>query len=123
MSGIIYESETGEGLGRFEIDLGDGRNMTVNVTSEGIIMDVFGLQEDEADGMVHDDLHLGTAGMMFDEWAEWVEDTSRWNLPDTDCQHCGERIHLQGVYVDRTGGDVCCADKFTENNENGSHQP
>ena len=73
--------------------------------------------------MVHDDLHLGTAGMMFDEWAEWVEDTSRWNLPDTDCQHCGERIHLQGVYVDSTGGDVCCADKFTENNENGSHQP
>jgi len=123
MSGIIYESETGEGLGRFMIDLGDGRNMTVNVTSEGVIMDVFGLQENDADGMVHDDLHLGTAGMMFDEWAEWVEDTSRWNLPDTDCRHCGQRIHLQGVYVDSTGGDVCCADKFTENNENGSHQP
>jgi hypothetical protein len=123
MSGIIYESETGEGLGRFMIDLGDGRNMTVNVTSEGVIMDVFGLQENDADGMVHDDLHLGTAGMMFDEWAEWVEDTSRWNLPDTDCRHCGQRIHLQGVYVDGTGGDVCCADKFTENNENGSHQP
>ena len=123
MSGIIYESETGEGLGRFMIDLGDGRNMTVNVTSEGVIMDVFGLQENDADGMVHDDLHLGTAGMMFDEWAEWVEDTSRWNLPDTDCRHCGQRIHLQGVYVDGTGGDGCCADKFTENNENGSHQP
>ena len=123
MTGIIYESETGEGLGRFMIDLGDGRNMTVNVTSEGVIMDVFGLQENDADGMVHDDLHLGTAGMMFDEWAEWVEDTSRWNLPDTDCRHCGQRIHLQGVYVDGTGGDVCCADKFTENNENGSHQP
>ena len=73
MSGIIYESETGEGLGRFMIDLGDGRSMTVNVTDEGIIMDVYGLQEDEANGMVRDDLHLGTVGMMFDEWAEWVQ--------------------------------------------------
>ncbi len=40
------------------------------------------------------------------------------------CQHCGTRIWVKdGVYVDGTGGDVCCADKFTENNENGSHQP
>ena len=51
----------------------------------------------------------------------WVENTSYWN-----CRHCGQQIHLQRprlVYVDGTGGDVCCADKFTENNENGSHQP
>jgi len=41
----------------------------------------------------------------------------------TDCRHCGERIHMKGVYVDSTGGDVCCADKFTEKNENGQHQP
>ena len=116
MTGIIYESETGDGLGRFEIDLGDGRNMTVNITGEGIIMDVF----QNHPGF---DEHLGTAGMMFDEWAEWVEDTSRWNLPDTDCRHCGQRIHLQGVYVDGTGGDVCCADKFMEKNENGEHRP
>jgi hypothetical protein len=127
MSGIIYESETGEGLGRFMIDLGDGRNMTVNVTSEGIIMDVYERQPEGGDydllNTSDEDVHLGTAGMMFDEWADWVEDTSRWNLPDTDCQHCGERIHIKGVYVDGTGGDVCCADKFTENNENGSHRP
>ena len=123
MTGIIYESETGDGLGRFEIDLGDGRNMTVNVTEEGIIMDVFGLQEDEANGMVRDDRHLGTAGMMFDEWAEWVSEVAPFDLPDTDCRHCGERIHIKGVYVDSTGGDVCCADKFTEKNENGSHRP
>ena len=57
---------------RTEIDLGDGRHMTINITHEGIIMDVFGVQEDESNGMVRDDLHLGTAGMMFDEWAEWV---------------------------------------------------
>ena len=43
MSGIIYGSETGEGLGRFEIDLADGthRFMMVNVTEEGIIMEVY----------------------------------------------------------------------------------
>ena len=77
MSGIIYESETGEGLGRFMIDLGDGRNMTVNVTSEGIIMDVWGSYEpgtepwtDNETGIDH--THLGTMGMMFDEWADWV---------------------------------------------------
>lgn len=69
MSGIIYESETGEGLGRFMIDLGDGRNMTVNVTEEGIIMDVYSLDEDDG---VRDHYHLGTVGMMFDEWADWL---------------------------------------------------
>ena len=57
---------------RTEIDLGDGRHMTINITHEGIIMDVFGVQEDESNGMVRDDLHLGTMGMMFDEWADEV---------------------------------------------------
>ena len=116
-----------EGETRFHIDIDNDRSMVVIVTIEGIIMDVFGRAEHMAEGSelptATEDDHLGTAGMMFDEWAEWVEDTSRWNLPDTDCRHCGQRIHLQGVYVDGTGGDVCCADKFTENNENGSHQP
>ena len=69
MSGIIYESETGEGLGRFEIDLADGthRLMTVNVTEEGIIMDVYlrGFTPET-------DTHLGTVGMTFDEWADAI---------------------------------------------------
>jgi len=40
------------------------------------------------------------------------------------CRHCGTRIHKrEGVYVDMDRGDVCCADKFTEKNENGQHQP
>jgi len=76
MSGIIYESETGEGLGRFMIDLGDGRNMTVNVTSEGIIMDVYERQPEGGDydllNTSDEDVHLGTMGMTFDEWADWV---------------------------------------------------
>ena len=41
------------------------------------------------------------------------------------CQHCHLPIHeiRHGVHVDDTGGDVCCADKFTQKNENGEHQP
>ena len=69
MSGIIYESETGEGLGRFEIDLADGthRLMTVNVTEEGIIMDVY-----LRGFTLETDTHLGTVGMPFDEWADAI---------------------------------------------------
>ena len=44
-----------------QIDLDDGRVLDVNITHEGIIMDVFRNME-----------HLGTAGMMFDEWADWI---------------------------------------------------
>lgn len=66
MAGIIYTETRSATDSRTEIDIGDGRLMTINITGEGIIMDVFagmpGLKGD----------HLGTAGMMFDEWAEWV---------------------------------------------------
>ena len=70
MSGIIYGSETGEGLGRFEIDLADGthRFMMVNVTEEGIIMDVYGRAPQEFSS----DTLLGTGGMTFDEWADAI---------------------------------------------------
>ena len=69
MSGIIYGSETGEGLGRFEIDLADGthRLMTVNVTEEGIIMDVY-----LRGFTLETDTQLGTVGMTFDEWADAI---------------------------------------------------
>ena len=53
---------------RMEIDLGDGRYLNVVVTREGIIMDVFVRRPEYAD----QDEYLGTAGMMFDEWADWV---------------------------------------------------
>ena len=43
----------------FDFDLDDGRVLDVTITHEGIIMDVFRNME-----------HLGTAGMMFDEWAD-----------------------------------------------------
>ena len=122
-----------EGETRFHIVMPDDENvreLVIIVTQEGIIMDVYDKVEIDEDDTVLDDVHSGTAGMMFDEWAEWVVDTSRWNLPDSDCRFCGERIHLEGrafrddgVYVDSTGGDVCCANKFTEKNENGEHRP
>jgi hypothetical protein len=78
MSGIIYESETGEGLGRFEIDLADDshRLMTVNITEEGIIMDVYQtvnvFDNPNAEPVDERAEHLGTMGMMFDEWADEV---------------------------------------------------
>ena len=66
MSRPIYDSEP------IEVDITDGRMLNIHITNEGIIMDVFGVQEDDSNGMVRDDLHLGTAGMMFDEWADWI---------------------------------------------------
>ncbi len=52
---------------RTEVDLGESRHMTISITDEGIIMDVFGPPDEELN-----DLHLGTVGMTFDEWAEWI---------------------------------------------------
>ena len=55
-----------------------------------------------------------------------------------ECRHCGISIKMVSLYygnpvpnndrvkqvwVDQTGGDVCCADKFMERNENGRHLP
>ena len=49
-----------------------------------------------------------------------------------ECRNCGQHIRREDgsgvvltfeVWVDDTGGDVCCADKFLENNENVAHQP
>ena len=67
-SGIIVYTQTRSATdSRTEIDLRDGLYMTVNITGEGVIMDVYlrGFTPDT-------DTHLGTAGMMYDEWADWV---------------------------------------------------
>ena len=76
---IRYTETKSDADHRTEIDLGDGRHMTINITGEGIIMDVF------QNMPVHDkgaavpipkgeyvSQHLGTMGMMFDEWADEV---------------------------------------------------
>ena len=67
---IIYTETKSDTDSRTWIDIGDGRNLCINITGEGVIMDVYGLQENEANGMIRDDVHLGTVGMTFDEWAD-----------------------------------------------------
>ena len=58
---ITYTETKSDTDSRTEIDIGDGRHMTIGITHEGIIMDVW--KEDE---------RLGTVEMTFAEWAEWV---------------------------------------------------
>tara|TARA_B110001454_G_scaffold8404_1_gene7961 strand:+ start:2402 stop:2614 length:213 start_codon:yes stop_codon:yes gene_type:complete len=57
---MVYEHSRLDGDERFHVSL-DGSVLIVAVTGEGIIMDVY-----------DDDDLLGTVGMMFEEWAEWV---------------------------------------------------
>ena len=70
---IIYTETKSDSDSRTEIDIGDGRHMTVSITGEGIIMDVFVRRPEYAD----QDEYLGTAGMMFDEWADFITDSPR----------------------------------------------
>ena len=65
---IVYEHVSEGGNERFHVDLGDSRHLLVNVTGEGVIMDVFARRPEYAD----QDEHLGTVGMTFEEWADWI---------------------------------------------------
>jgi len=73
---IIYTETLSDAESRTEIDIGDGRRLMINITGEGIIMDVFERQPEGGDydllNTSDEDVHLGTAGMMFDEWADWI---------------------------------------------------
>jgi len=55
-----------------EIDLHDGRYLNVNITHEGIVMDVYDAKVRGKFRDRREDKHLGTVGMMFDEWANWI---------------------------------------------------
>ena len=68
---VIYEHTSRDSCEEFSIALDDDRTLNIGITPEGVIMDVYGLLEDE-DELVWDGLLLGTAGMMFDEWANWL---------------------------------------------------
>ena len=82
MAGIIYTETRSDTDSRTDIDIGDGRLMTITIAHEGIIMDVYRVADDVAElvwpgnpeigSALSCDEHLGTAGMMFDEWADWV---------------------------------------------------
>ena len=51
-------------------DLEDGRFLNVNISHEGIIMDVYNYIDGWEDSR---DMGLeGTVAMMFDEWADWI---------------------------------------------------
>lgn len=67
---ITYTETKSATDSRTWIDIGDGRQITVSVTSEGIIMGVYG--KTVAYTGVELEEHLGTVEMTFDEWAEWV---------------------------------------------------
>ena len=84
---IIYTETKSDADSRTEIDIGDGRRLNITITGEGIVMDVYARRagiakavERIADGehiidvltQRENDGHLGTAAMMFDEWADWL---------------------------------------------------
>ncbi len=88
MSVTTYHSQEGET--RFHIVMPDDENireLVIIVTQEGIIMDVYDKVETGEDGTVLDDVHSGTAGMMFDEWADWVVDADRAEILTTVASH------------------------------------
>ena len=67
---IVYEHVSEDGNERFHVDLGDNRHLLVNVTHEGIVMDVYNYIDGWEDSR---DMGLeGTVAMMFDEWAAWI---------------------------------------------------
>jgi len=69
------------GEARTEIDLEDGRMLNISITDEGIIMDVYQIVDvfdnPNAEPVGEHTEHVGTAGMMFDEWADWVVDADK----------------------------------------------
>ena len=69
---IIYTQTKSDTDSRTDIDVGDGRLLMVNITHEGIIMDVWKKADDvdEIGSACSCDEHLGTVGMTFDEWAD-----------------------------------------------------
>ena len=67
----IYEHTSRGGCEDFHVLLEDDRVLNIHLNDEGIIMDVF---ENLRDGPLGTRMaeRLGTAGMTFDEWADWV---------------------------------------------------
>ena len=64
---FFYDNYKGDG--NFSVPLEDGRVLNINVTNEGVIMDVYENYKDGETGIRMTE-HLGTVGMTFDEWAD-----------------------------------------------------
>jgi len=65
---ITYTETKSDTDSRTEIDIGNGRMLTINIIGESLVMDVY----EPGFRNIDFDKHIGTVGMMFDEWAEWV---------------------------------------------------
>ena len=76
MNSVIYEHTSRDSCEEFTVLLDDNRSLSIGITPEGIIMEVFQRQPEGGDydllNTSDEDVHLGTAGMMFDEWADWI---------------------------------------------------
>ncbi len=77
---IIYEHTSRDSCEAFSVALDDDRTLNIGITPEGIIMDVFRNMPIHDKGAAvpipkdeYVNEHLGTVGMMFDEWADWVQ--------------------------------------------------
>jgi len=91
---IIYTETKSATDSRTDIDVGDHRTLAVNITGEGIIIDLYlSPRTDESDLTGFDKpMHLGTVGMTFEEWANWITEskgqfnkdsrTERWTIVD-----------------------------------------
>lgn len=97
-------------MNEHNIELRDGRELKIIITDEGLTLDVYAANE------TGDKAHVGTQGMMFDGWADWVLVNAKAFLPYTDCTHCGVRIRPafgyyifdnDSVYVDEGHKDTC----------------
>ena len=97
-------------MNEHNIELRDGRELKIIITDEGLTLDVYAANETGYKA------HVGTQGMMFDGWADWVLVNAKSFLPYTDCTHCGVRIRPafgyyifdnDSVYVDEGHKDTC----------------
>jgi hypothetical protein len=62
------------GDSRTWIDIGDGQQVRVTTTDEGVTVDVFSVSDTRVRlASERLDCHLGTTAVTFDEWADWVE--------------------------------------------------
>tara|TARA_Y100000034_G_scaffold41743_1_gene51278 strand:+ start:1628 stop:1876 length:249 start_codon:yes stop_codon:yes gene_type:complete len=73
---INYTETLSDAESRTEINIDDGRTMTINITGEGIVIDVYQMVDvfdnPNAEPVGENSVHVGTVGMMFDEWADWI---------------------------------------------------
>jgi hypothetical protein len=97
---IIYEHTSRDSCEEFSVALDEHRTLNIGITPEGIIMDVFGTHAPETEAWTDNETGidaslLGTVGMMFDEWADWL--VERYDHPPAAGDWVWIQKHLSGV--------------------------